>query len=138
MVTITLKGREIPLLFTTLEMAQVQKEIGPWEKMLCMVTGKNPDDQNDKSLFAGHVQIESVAKMIKIFGNAALEEAGKPADLTEKWIMRAMKPGQLAEMVNLCTDAIAEGMASEIPEKEDDGPVDVILEEMKKKKEEES
>jgi hypothetical protein len=37
--------------------------------------------------------------------------------------------------VNACAAAINEGMASEIPEKEETGPVDVTLEEMKKKEE---
>ena len=36
-------------------------------------------------------------------------------------------------MVNACFDAMNEGMKSEIPEEKQNGPVDVTLEEMKKK-----
>ena len=49
--------------------------------------------------------------------------------------MRAIKPMDLMESISACMDAINEGMMSEIPEKEEEGPVDVTLEEMKKKEE---
>jgi hypothetical protein len=73
--------------------------------------------------------------MIRILGNAGLEEAGEVADLTDKKILRALKPMELPEAVSACIEAFNEGMRSEIPEKEEEGPVDVVLEEMKKKKE---
>ena len=38
-------------------------------------------------------------------------------------------------MVNACMNSMAEGMESEIPEKKPEGPVDVTLEEINKKKE---
>jgi hypothetical protein len=71
--------------------------------------------------------------MVRILGNAGLEENGEDADLTDKKVMRAIRPGELAEIVNACFDAMNEGMKSEIPEKNETGPVDVTLEEMKKK-----
>ena len=57
---------------------------------------------------------------------------------SDKKVLRALKPADLAEAVNKCMDAMAEGMKSEIPEKKQEGPVDVTLEEMNKKKEKES
>ncbi|MBP5295289.1 MAG: hypothetical protein J6Y95_06165, partial [Lachnospiraceae bacterium] len=60
-------------------------------------------------------------------------EAGEAADLTDKKVMRALKPTELLDSINACMNAMTEGMASEIPEKEEEGPVDVTLEEMKKK-----
>ena len=65
--------------------------------------------------------------------NAGLEETGENPDLTDKKVMRALKPSELAGAVNACMDAMSEGMGSEIPEKEEEGPVDVTLEQMKKK-----
>ena len=133
MASITLRGREIPLLYTTYEMKQIQEEIAPIGKALKMVLGRNPDDENDTSTYGGAEHIGAEAKLIRILGNAGLEEAGENADLTDKKVMRAIKPGDLALMVNACFDAMNEGMKSEIPEKKETGPVDVTLEEMKKK-----
>ena len=131
--SITLKGREIPLLYTTYEMKTIQEEIAPLGRTLKIILGRNPDDENDTSLYGGAAHIDAAAKMIRILGNAGLEEAGEAPDLTDKWVMRAIRPGDLAGMVNACIDAMSAGMKSEIPEKEETGPVDVTLEEMKKK-----
>ncbi len=140
MATITLKGREIPLLFTTWEMKQVGEEIAPFGKAIDMVTGRDPEneDKTDKEKYGSAEHLSAVAKMIRIMGNAGLEEAGETPDLTEKFILRAVKPKDLAMLVNECMNALNDGMASEIPPKEESGPVDVTLEEMNKKKEAES
>ena len=133
MTSITLKGREIPLLYTTYEMKTIQEEIAPIGKALKIILGRNPEDENDTSLYGSAQHLEAAAKMVRILGNAGLEENGEDADLTDKKVMRAIRPGELAEVVNACFDAMNEGMKSEIPEKEETGPVDVTLEEMKKK-----
>ena len=137
MASITLKGREIPLLYTTLEMKTIAQQIAPVHKALKLLLGKNPDDENDDSFFAGEAHLDAVGKMVAILGNAALEEAGQEPDLTDKKVLRMMKPHELGLVVNSCMDALNEGMMSEIPEKEEEGPVDVTLEEMNKKKERE-
>ena len=133
MASITLKGREIPLLYTTYELKALQEEIAPFSRMINVILGRNPDDTTDTSAFGSAEHIEAVAKLIRILGNAGLEEAGEAADLTDKKVMRAIKPMDLMEKISACMDAINEGMVSEIPEKEEEGPVDVTLEEMKKK-----
>lgn len=137
MVTITLKGREIPLIYTTWEMKQVQEEIAPLAKAISLVLGRNPDDEKDTSRYGSAEHLEAAAKLIRILGNAGLEEAGEAGDLTDKKVMRALRPADLIEAVNACMDAMNEGMRSEIPEKKEEGPVDVTLEEMNKKKEKE-
>ena len=135
MVTITLKGREIPLLYMSYEMKQVQEEIGPINRAISMVLGRNPEDKDDHSLFATAEHLDAVAKMVRILGNAGLEEAGEEPNLTEKKILRALKPSEIGDVVNACMNSMAEGMESEIPEKKPEGPVDVTLEEINKKKE---
>ena len=135
MVTITLKGREIPLLYTTWEMKQLQEEIAPLGKLNCAIFGRNPDDKTDTKNFGSAEHLTAVARLVKILGNAGLEEAGQEPDLTDKKVLRAIRPGDLVEIVNTCAAALNEGMASEIPEKEEEGPVDVTLEEIKEKKE---
>lgn len=138
MVTITLKGREVPLLFTTLEMKTIQEEIGPIDRANMIVTGRNPDDEKDMTKYGSVEHLEAAAKMIRILGNAGLEENGEAGDLTDKKVMRALKPGELPDAVRKCMEAMTEGMASEHPEKKQDGPVDVVLEEIEKKKDGES
>ena len=135
MASIQIKGREIPLLYTVYEMKTIQEEIAPISTAISLVTGRNPEDKEDKSRFGGLEHLEAAAKLIRILGNAGLEEAGEQPDLTEKKIMRAIKPADLMLMVSACMDAMNEGMESEIPEKEQTGPVDVVLEEINKKKE---
>jgi len=132
MTSIVLKGREIPLIYTTYEMKAVQEEIAPLSVAFKILTGQNPDDPEDKSQYGSAKHLEAMAKLIQILGNAGLEETGQEPNLTEKGIMRAMKPNDLIRAFNECMNAISEGMSSEIPEKET-GPVDVTLEEMKKK-----
>jgi len=135
MVTITLKGREIPLTYTTWEMKEIQEDIAPMSRAISLVLGRNPDDPEDRSLYAGAEHLGALAKMIRILGNAGLEEAGEEPNLTNKKILRALRPAEIADAVNACMNAMQEGMASEIPAKEEEGPVDVTLEEMKKKDE---
>ena len=133
MATITIRGREIPLLYTTYEMKEIQEQVAPFEKAVAMLLGRNPEDDTDTSRFGGAEHLDTIAKMIRIMGNAGLEEAGENPDLTEKKILRALRPAEIGETVNTLTNAMQEGMASEIPDKAKEGPVDVTLEEMKKK-----
>ena len=135
MVTITLKGREIPLIYTTWEMKQIQEEIAPIGDAIGILIGRNKDDENDASRYGGAEQLEAIGKAIRILGNAGLEETGGEPDLKEKWILRAIRPNDVMDIVIAIRAAFADGMASEIPEKKEEGPVDVTLEEMKKKKE---
>ena len=135
MVTINIKGREIPLLLTTEEMRIIQEEIAPLNEVVPKVLGRNPEDENDRSRYLSTEHLVAATKMIRIMGNAGLEETDQPADLTEKKILRAIKPIELAGIVGKCMDAMNEGLQSEIPQKEKTGPVDVVLEEIEKKKE---
>lgn len=135
MATITLKGREIPLLYTTWEMKQIQEELGPLHKAVAVVLGRDPEGGEDAARFGGAEHLAAAATLIRILGNAGLEEAGENPDLTDKKVLRAIKPAEVALIINACLDAMNEGMASEIPAKKKEGPVDVVLEEIEKKKE---
>jgi len=135
MASITLKGREIPLLYTVWEMKQVQEEICPLGDLQYIMFGRNKDDENDRSKYAGPEHLNAVAKLIRILGNAGLEEAGKETDLTDKKVLRSLRPMELTDAINSCVEAMSEGMESEIHDEPKDGPVDVVLEEIEKKKE---
>ena len=138
MAEIILKGREIPLLYTVYEMKTIQEEIAPLGELQYTIVGRNKDDEDDTSKYGGPEHLSAIAKLIRVLGNAGLEEAGEVPDLTDKKVLRALKPGDLVEAVNACLKAMNEGMASEVPEKEEEGPVDVTLENMKKKEQKES
>lgn len=138
MATLMLKTREIPLVYTVMEMKAIQEEIGPVNKAVSMMLGKNPDDKTDESFAGSTAHINVMSKMICILGNAGLEEAGEAPDLTEKKVLRGIKPAEMADAMTKCIEAMNEGMQSEIPEEEEDSPVDVTLEEMKKKEVKES
>ena len=136
MAEITLKGRTIPLLYTMSEMKQVQEEVAPVGEFLYLMLGVNKDNPEDRSLYATAEHLEALGKTIRILGNAGLEEAGETPDLTDKWVMRAIRPAKIQDAMQRCLDAINDGMASEIPAKKSDEPVDVTLEQLEKKKEE--
>lgn len=133
MASIKIRGREIPLLYTVFEMKAVQDEICPLGDFQYVIFGRNKDDPADQSKYASAEHLSALAKLIRILGNAGLEEAGETPDLTEKMIMRSIRPASIPDIISACADALSEGMASEIPPEEPDGPVDVTLEEMKKK-----
>lgn len=135
MASITLKGREIPLLYTVYEMKQIQEELGDLSAVLFRIAGRDPKDENNTDPYGGLDHLNSLATLIRILGNAGLEEAGEAPDLTEKKIMRAIKPKELILMANECLECMTDGMMSEIPDTPQEGPVDVTLEEMEKKKE---
>ena len=133
--SITLKGKKVPLVYTTWEMKQIQEEIAPLGKAINLVLGRNGEDKTDSSKYGSAEHLNALAKLIRILGNAGLEEAGEEPDLTDKKVMRSLKPADLVDAINACMNTMSEGMASEIPDKAEEGPVDVTLEEMKKKKE---
>ena len=135
MAEITLKGRTIPLLYTMSEMKQVQEEIAPVGEFLYLMLGVNKDNPEDRSLYATAEHLEALGKTIRSLGNAGLEESGETPDLTDKWVMRAIRPAKIQDAMQRCLDAINDGMASEIPAKKSDEPVDVTLEQLEKKKE---
>lgn len=138
MAKITLKGREIPLLFTMLELRDMQSEIARLDDLQYILFGRNKDDDHDMSNYCSPGHLDAVAKAIRIMGNAGLEEAGEAPDLTDKKVLRQLNPSRILEVSTACLEAISEGMTSEIPPKQAEGPVDVGLQEMEKKKEKEN
>lgn len=132
MTIIKLRNREIPLLYTTLEMKTIQEEVCLMTDFLQLLFGKKSDGE---SVYSEPEHLDAIAKCIRILGNAGLQESGQEPDLTDRDILRAMKPGRLNEYINTCLKEMTIGMESEIPPAEEEGPVDVTLEKIQKKKE---
>lgn len=133
MASITIKDREIQLIYTTYELKLIQEALGPAKGAITKILGRNPEDENDTSRYLGADHMDALGKAIAILGNAGLEEAGEEPNLTVKGVLRGLKQRDIPMAINAVMDAMADGMRSEIPEKEEDGPVDVTLEEIKKK-----
>ena len=139
--TIKIGGREIPLFYSTMELIAIQEEIGCTAFQLNdVVFGiKKDDEEEDSQVRFGVVtdaeKTKKLGTLIRILGNAGLEEEGKEADLTDKWILRHIKPGMIMVYVVALVTLIAEGNKIESTKTaEDEGPVDEGLEEQNAKK----
>ena len=136
---ITIGGRKIPLLYTTYEMIAIQKEIGCTAFQLREeVFGIRMEDEDDPTsvmveVATDPVKTEKFCKLVRILGNAGLEESGQEGDLTDTWIMRHMRPAMIMVYALDTMKEIAEGNQAEAPETEQ-GPKDLGLEEENAKK----
>ena len=118
--TIILKDREISLKYTCLEMRDLQLEIAtPLRTAISIVLGRDPEKKGNSYHAGGSDHLLAVAKMVRILGNAGLEESGQEADLTDKKVMRLLNPAELADVVNACIDVISEGMGIQPDQTED-------------------
>lgn len=141
MTEIKIGGRTIPLLYTTLEMVAIQEEIGCTAYQLKeQVFGIRQEDEDDPMSVVFDVvkdgaKAKKLGKLIRILGNAGLEEKGEPADLTDKWVLRNMRPGLIIGYALAAMNEITEGNKVEAPPSEEEqAPVDVTLEEERAKK----
>jgi len=139
--TLKIGGREIPLYYSSYEMVDIQKDIGCTSFQLNeQVFGIHLEDEDDPSSIRFGVitdgeKLEKFGKLIRILGNAGLEEEGKEGDLTDKWVLRHLKPGMIMAYVIAMVAVISDGNKVEsITSKEEESAVDEGLEEQNAKK----
>ena len=141
MPTIKIGGREIPLFYSTMELIAIQEEIGcTGHQLKDEVFGIRLADEDDPTsvVFDCVTQAKktkNLGKLLRILGNAGLEEKGEEPDLTDKWVLRSIKPGMIMVYVIALVAVITEGnkIESTTPD-EEKGPVDEGLEEQNAKK----
>ena len=139
MAGIKIGGREIPLLYTTYELVAIQEEIGcTGHQLRDEVFGIHLADENDPSsvvfdCVTDGKKTKKLGTLIRILGNAGLEEHGEEPNLTDKWVLRNMKPGLLLVYALGAFGVINEGNQMEAKQ-EETGPVDEGLEEEQAKK----
>ena len=139
-IEIIIGGRTIPLYYSAYEMVAIQEEIGCTAYQLRdEVFGIRQADEDDpKSIvFDVATDMQKTKKMgtlIRILGNAGLEESGQEPDLTDKWVLRNIKSGMVLVYAVVLFNVICEGNKMESAEKEETGPVDVLVEEQNAKK----
>lgn len=137
--------RTIPLLLTTFELIEIQNEIGCTVAQLRdEVFGVYQDEENGTegkpkwhfSVATDGKKMEKLGKLIRITGNAGLEDAGQDPDLTDKWILRNIKPAMVLPIALVMMTVVNESMMIESAKNEENsGPVDVTIEEENRKKE---
>lgn len=139
MAGIKIGGREIPLLYTTYELVEIQEAIGcTGHQLRDEVFGIHLADENDPSsvvfdCVTDGKKTKKLGTLIRILGNAGLEEQGEEPNLTDKWVLRNMKPGLLLVYALGAFAVINEGNQMEAKQVET-GPVDEGLEEEQAKK----
>ena len=140
MTEIKIGGRTVPLLYTSYEMIAIQKELGCTAfELKDRVFGLKQTDEDDPTSLQMEVatdieKAEKMATLFRILGNAGLEESGEAGDLTDKWILRHIKPPMLTAYAVVLMAEVIEGNRMEGPGKEETGPVDVNVEEQNAKK----
>ena len=139
--TIKIGGREIPIYYSSYEMIAFQEDIGCTAFQLNdVVFGIKRDDEDEDSqvrfgVLTDAEKLKKLGTLIRILGNAGLEQEGKEPDLTDKWVLRNIKPGMIMVYVIALVAVITEGnkIESTTPD-EEKGPVDEGLEEQNAKK----
>lgn len=143
---IRIGDRVIPILLSCMELPAIQDEIGCTVAQLRdEVFGIYEDDEpaaNGKpkwnfSVVTDPQKLKKMGTLIKILGNAGLEEKGETPDLTEKWILRNLPPPMILPMAVVLIAIINDAMMMETEKKEEtetSGPVDVTIEEERRKK----
>jgi hypothetical protein len=140
MKTIKIGKREIPLFYSTYEMVEIQEEIGCTAFQLKEeVFGIRQTDEDDPmsivlDCVTDPAKTKKLGTLIRIMGNAGLEEDGQEGDLTDKWVLRNMKPAMIMIFALAALNVINDGNRIEAPEEEKTGPRDLILEEQEGKK----
>jgi hypothetical protein len=139
MTEIKIGNRTVPMTMTTFELIAIQEEIGCTVAQLRdQVFGIEKDEETDKismTVITDPAKMKKFGTLVRILGNAGLEEAGQEADLTDKWVLRNMKPAMILPYVIVVLSVINEAMLMESAKEEKTGPVDEVLEEQNRKKE---
>ena len=142
LIRIRIGNREdIPLLLSTWETQDIQKDIGctvaqMWDQVFGIE--KIMEDEKEKTVFhiVDNAEMQrKLGKLIRICGNAGLEEEGREPDLTDKWVLKNIKPGMIIFYALMLYSVVNEGNRIENTKPEEEqGPVDEVLEEQNAKK----
>ena len=143
MTEINIGGRKIPLSYTAYEMIEIKRQIGCTAfELTDKVFGiRSEEDENNPAAEPKVIidvvndpdRLEKMGKLIAILGNAGLEQSGQEPDLTDKWILRNMKPALILGYAIATMAEISNGNMMEV-KNDKDGPVDEVLEEQESKK----
>ena len=141
---IIIGGRTIPLLLSTFELIEIQDAIGCTvaqlrDEVFAVVFHPDADTEKGEQAYTIEImkdakKVKKMAQLIRICGNAGLEEAGQEPDLTDKWVLRNIKPGRVLPYALIMMAAVNDAMRMETAEAEN-GPVEEVLAEENRQKE---
>ena len=138
----TIGGRTFPLMLSSFETLTIQEEIGctvgQLRDQVFGIVHNIETDEYRTTMREDPEKLKKFGKLIRIMGNAGLEEAGQEPDLTDKWVLRHIRHGMIIPYMIQLSEIINDAMKMEIKEEKTDGPVDEVLEEENRKKEQES
>ena len=124
---IRIGGKKIPLNFCLDDVESMNEEVGPVTDIRALLT--------EDYLSAAHVR--RVVRSIRIMGNSGLIEMGQEPFLTDSWIGRHMKTKDVNDKIVFPLIVTVWGgmeMETEAAEQREGKEVDVVLEEINKKK----
>lgn len=118
--SMTVAGREVTLRWTV--RAQVELEEQGWhmDKMWDELEGDAPTKPR--------------AILCAVMINAGAKHEGKEADMTADWLLDNATPLQMRALARLSNLAVQVGHRRQLADENDDEIIDVVLEELKKKK----
>lgn len=134
-------GREIPLTLSVWESIAIQEEIGctigELREKVFGIEHNLETDEYTINMVKDKDKLRKMGILIRILGNAGLEEAGEAQDLTDKWVLRNIRPGMAVVYAMVLMAVINDAMQMESAERaaEEGGPVDEVLAEENQKKE---
>lgn len=120
--TMTAKGRELHMHFDNKAWLAIEDEFGSLEAMYELMDGK------EKPLY-------HTVRMTSVIANAGERKAGRTPDITPEWLLENLTPKQIRAANTMAKLAIMEGWKRENVDEDEDSPVDVELEAIQKKTE---
>lgn len=118
--TMTAKGRELAMHFDTDAWLAIEEEFGSLETMYELIDGK------DKPLM-------HAIRMTAVIVNAGERKAGREMNITPEWLRENLTPKQIRAANTMAKLAIMEGWKRDTVDEDEDGPIDVELENIQKK-----
>ena len=131
MTTIKIGGRKIPLYFNLdafFEMAENGLTLASVRELF------SKEAQMDRYLDV----LKAVITLARILGNQGLEMNGEDRDLTDEWLRKRIRPGQLINLKIAIATEVDAGMSMETNERKEGEERDLVLEEINQKKTSES
>lgn len=124
--SITARGRTLTMYFDTAAWLEVEETFGSLEKLWAKVE-------------ADEMPMKTQLQLAAIVANAGERKAGREPDITPEWLRDNLSPKQARTINTLAKIAIQLGLKRQNADEEDEtGDIDVTLEELLKKKPDQS
>lgn len=120
--TMTAKGRELVMHFDNKAWLAIEEEFGSLENMWELIDSVE-------------APLKHTVRMTAVIANAGERKNGRPMDITPDWLIEKLSPKQLRKANTMAKAAIMEGWKRDSVDEDEDGPVDVELENIQKKTE---